>query len=342
MSINDYEIGTLATFPEFAEQTDSLIEKAFGYQNGHHFAADFAPLAGTHNFQNRHILFEINSHKVVGHIGCHPRAFCWNGEVIPVLLIGGIAIAETAQGQGLFKEMFLRVLAQYHSQCAFFLLWSDKHELYSKYDFYLAGRQWCYRAAGFEAHGDKVTLKDLSPSVLQEMQKLYQQTVNQSTFSPLRDGDDWKHLKAVTSSELRLLKEKDKLKGYYFRNKGMDLSGIVHDWAHVDGVAGLLRDAGAPGVIWAAENIVVDDEVMQDLQQVGLWRANTHPMALKKLSVLLDGAQVDWADPYFTVKSERGHFRLKAIDLLEEVFGHGKHGLRKSVLPVWVGGLDSI
>lgn len=342
MAEKHYEISNLATFPELAEQTNSLIERAFSYHSGHRFVADFAPLAGPHNYQNRSILFNPRSKEVVGHIGCQPRLFCWNGEVIPVVLIGGIAVAEVMRGQGLFKEMFLRVLAQHHSQCAFFLLWSDKHELYAKYDFYLAGRQWCYRQPGEKALGEPAKLADLDPVMIGQMQKLYQQTINQKSFSPLRDKDDWASLGKITSTDLFLIKQEDQLKGYYFRNKGMDLDGIVHDWAHEEGVRGLLRDAGAPGVIWAAENVAVGDETLQDLQQVGLWRANTHPMALKKLAGLLGGADVDWIDPNFVVRSKRGTFRLTPNDLLEEIFGHGKHGLRSQVLPVWVGGLDSI
>lgn len=342
MSKKSYEISTLETFPELVEQTNSLIESSFGYQNPYRFAADFAPLAGPHNFKNRHILFNPLTKTVLAHIGCHPRLFIWEGEVIPVVLIGGIAVDESERGQGLFKDMFLRVMAHYHSQCAFFLLWSDKHELYAKYDFYLAGRQWCYRVPGEDCKGELAQLNSLSPDVILEMNQLYQNTVNRRAFSPLRDSDDWERLKPVSSTELRLLKKHGKLSGYYFKNKGMDLAGVVHDWAHEEGVVGLLRDSGSPGVIWASENVEVPDHVLQDLQLVGLWRTNTHPMALKKLSGLLEGASVEWSDPYFVVKHSRGNYRLLPNDLIEEIFGNGKHGIRSRVLPVWIGGLDSI
>lgn len=336
-----FDFAQLSTFPELAEQTNLLVEEAFGYRNNHRFSADFAPLAGPHNFQNRHILLDPSTKHVVAHIGCLPRLFCWGGEVIPVVLIGGIAVDESTRGQGHFKEMFLRVLALYHSQCAFFLLWSDKHELYAKYDFILAGRQWCYRSVGAQ-RGEATTLTQLSETDFKQVKQLYRSCVNQHSFSPLRDDEDWEHVKAVTSSHLYLLRQDQQVTGYYFRDKGMDLEGIVHDWAHRDGVLGLLRDAGNPGVIWAAENAPVADEVMQDLQQVGLWRANSHPMALKKISGLLDGASVECQDTTFIVKNGRGTFRLSPNDLIEEIFGHGKHGLRSQILPVWVGGLDSV
>lgn len=342
MPQQSYEFSNLSTFPELTEQTNLLIETAFGYQNGHKYEVDFAPLVGTHNAQNRHILFDPSSKEVIAHIGCHLRSFCWNGEVIPVVLIGGIAVSEASRGLGLFKEMFIRVLSHYHSQCAFFLLWSDKHEMYAKYDFYLAGRQWCYRAQKGSNLGTKTSISSVSNETIEKMSKLYQQNVNQSTFSPLRDNEDWSHIKQITSAELYLIKKDERIKGYYFRNKGMDLNGIIHDWAHEDGVVGLLNDAGNPGVIWAAENVPVNDDILQDLQLVGLWRPNSHPMALKKISVLLEGAEVQWREPYFIVKTNDGSFNLTALDLLEEIFGHGKHGIRSSQLPVWIGGLDSI
>lgn len=337
-----YEFSNLSTFPELIEQTNLLIETAFGYQNGHKYAADFAPMSGEHNSQHRHILFDPATKEVVAHIGCLPRNFCWNGEVIPVILIGGIAVSESSRGQGLFREMFIRVLSLYHSQCAFFLLWSDKHEMYAKYDFYLAGRQWCYRAPHGNNLGIRSSMSTISQETLDSMNELYVRTVNQKTFSPLRDKEDWSHIKEITSTELYLLEKNETLQGYYFRNKGMDLEGIVHDWAHEDGVTGLLRDSGNPGVIWAAENAPVDDDVLQDLQLVGLWRPNTHVMALKKISILLEGAEVRWKEPYFIVKTQNGSYNLTAPDLLEEIFGHGKYGIRSSQLPVWVGGLDSV
>ena len=342
MSEKSYEFAQLSTFPELAEETNSLIEEAFGYRKPEHFSADFAPIAGAHNFQNRHILYDPNTKQVVGHVGCLPKTFTWQGEAIPVVMIGGIAVSQATRGQGLFRELFLRVLAHYHSQCAFFLLWSDKHELYAKYDFYLAGRQWCYRLPGDAAKGEIATIKTLPESTLQEMQQIYQGQINAKTFSPLRDRTDWKNIGDITSTELHLLRTNGKLAGYYFRNKGMDLTGVVHDWAHHEGVQGLLRDAGSPGVVWASENVPVDDEVLQDLQLVGLWRANTHPMALKKLSLLLGDAQVEWVDPHFVVKSARGTHRLSANEFMEELFSFGKYGIRNHPLPVWVGGLDSV
>ncbi len=337
-----YQYATLDAFPELADQTDQLIERGLNYLPPHRFAVDFAPLAGPQNLRNRHVLLDPTSGEVVAHVGCLVRSFCWEADVVPVAMLGGISVDESLRGQGLFHELFMRVLTHYHSQCAFFLLWSDKHEMYAKYGFQLAGRQWCYLTPGEGMRGETTRLANVDDATLAEMALLYRRTVNRSAFSPLRDAADWEALKSIRSSELRLLKENGRLRGYYFRGKGMDLEGIVHDWAHEEGVAGLLKDAGAPGVVWAAENVPVDDETRQDLQLVGLWRPNTHPMALAKLSVLLGGAEVMWQDPYFMVRSQKGTFRLRGEELLEEIFSYGKHGVRAQGIPVWVGGLDSI
>lgn len=342
MEENSYELAQLDTLPGLVDETNRLVEKSFSYQDSEQFSVDFLPLAGAHNLKNRHILIESGTRRVVAHLGVSQRSFCWKADIVPVTLIGGIAVAEELRGQGLFHRMLVSVISRYESQCALFLLWSDKHDMYHKYGFHLAGRQWCYRRLGKTAEGQLVKYKQLSESTKSWMADLYRRHVNQKCFSPLRDTQDWSLISDMTSTQLRLTGPIDKPTGYYFTGKGMDLGGIVHDWAHEEGVTGLLRESGSPGMIWAAHNEPVDDEIRQDLQQVGLWKLNTHPMAMQKISLLLDGAEVKWDFPHFHIRSERGSWKLLPEELLDEVFSYGTHGIRSSGVPVWVGGLDSV
>jgi predicted N-acetyltransferase YhbS len=339
---NTHEFVQLSVIPEMAEQADQLVEKAFGYVLPCRFRTDFAPLAGAHNLSHRYVLLDRTSQTVVAHVGVNLRSFIWEAETVPVAFLGGIAVDESVRGLGLFHRMFVNVIARYESQCAFFLLWSDKHDMYEKYGFHLAGRQWCYRVPGNDARGSLVRYSELSATTREWMASLYRDTINQRTFSPLRDVDDWRHIGEITSAELRLTGDPARPTGYYFLGKGMDLGGVVHDWAHEDGLEGLLRDSGAPGVVWAAQNADVGDHVRQDLQQLGLWRPNTHAMALQKFSLLLEGAHVTWTYPHFHVRNGRGSWKLLPQELLDEMYSYGAHGLRPQGVPVWVGGLDSV
>jgi len=331
-----YEYARLDAFPELADQTNSLIEAAFAYQKNFKFSVDFAPLAGPQHSHQRHILIDPASSTVVAHVGTRLKSFVWQGETIPVVMLGGIAVSEAERGQGLFQLLFERVLSTLHSQCALFVLWSDKHELYRKWHFNLAGKQWCYRTTRPEKPHSIERLIDLTPSERDSLAVIYRQHVNQNFFSPLRDESDWNDLAEITSAELIRMRD-----GYAFRGKGMDLKGVLHDFAHAEGVTGVTEELGNAGVIWAAKNEMVPDEVLQDLQQVGLWRPNTHPMALRKLSLLL-GFELNYRDDRFVVERNGVSLKMDAEELMDEIFNYGKHGLRSDGVPVYIGGLDSI
>jgi len=327
----------LDALPELAAQADSLIEEAFAYQKNFKFSVDFAPLTSPRNHHNRHVLVDTASQRVLAHVGLSPRNFVWDGEVIPVALLGGIAVAPGLRGQGLFQLLFERVLAQAQSQCAFFLLWSDKHELYEKWDFHLAGKQWCYRAApAKESLAPATKLEALPRDERERLAAIYRTSINRRYFSPLRDETDWDELCRITSADLHLFKE-----GYAFRNKGMDLTDVFHDLAHAEGIEALLPALYGHGQIWAPENLPVADDIYVDLQQVGLWKPNHHPMALRKLSHLL-GLEVNFRDGRFCVDRDGLLIKLRAEELLAELFNYGNHGLRKEAIPIYIGGLDSI
>jgi hypothetical protein len=181
-----------------------------------------------------------------------------------------------------------------------------------------------------------ILLKDATAKDKERIASLYRTEVNQNYFSPLRDEADWDDFALITSAELILMKE-----GYAFRGKGMDLQGVIHDFAHLKGVTGVLSDLGNAGVVWAARNESCEDHVLQELQQVGLWRPNTHPMALKKISHLM-GSEVNYRDHAYIVERKGHSIKLNAEELLDEIFNFGKHGIKKDSVNVYIGGLDSI
>ena len=336
MSNQSYEYARLDVLPELATQAKSLIEEAFAYQKNFKFDVDFAPLTTADNAKNRHLIINTATNTVVAHVGVKLKSFVWQGETVPVAMLGGIAVREELRGQGLFQALFQKALDDVRSQCALYILWSDKHELYRRWDFYLAGKQWCYRTSNPLKGISATRYRDISVEDKQRVQTQYRQLINQRYFSPIRDERDWLEIEAITSAHFYLLPQ-----GYAFEGKGMDLQGVIHDAAHTHGVAGLLDDLGNAGVVWNAINEPVDDEIMQDLQQVGLWCPNSHSMALRKLSHLF-GREVNFRDGIFVVENNGVPIKLDAESLIDELFNYGKHGLRSDAIPVYIGGLDSI
>ncbi len=337
MSEKYYEFATLSTFPELGDQANLLIEEVFAYSKKHSFKTDFAPLTSSRNLSQRFVLIDSSNMEVVAHIGTRMRNFIWSNETIPVCMIGGVAVKKALQGRGIFKSLMERVLSTLESQCAFFLLWTDKHEMYEKWNFYLAGKQWCYRTNSIATKVSRKTLySELTHSEQKKIQELYKREINGRFFSPIRDEDDWKDVANITSSDLYLFGE-----GYFFKNKGMDLQDVVHECVGTLSINDVLKVIGEKIQLWHPLNQSVDDHVQQDLQQVGLWRINKHPMALKKISLLL-GANVETQDWDFVVRSQGSTFSLKSHELLEEIFGYGNFNIRKNSVPLYISGLDSI
>lgn len=337
MSEKYYEFTTLSAFPELEDQTNLLIEEEFSYLKNHSFKTDFAPLTNARNLSHRYILIDSENMKVVAHIGTRLRDFIWMGETIPVCMIGGVAVKKELQGMGIFKSLMERTIHTLESQCALFLLWTDKHELYEKWDFYLAGKQWSYRSTQVSTHTFHKTLyRDLSEDKKEEIKELYLKEITTKFFSPLRDEEDWKDIESITSTDLYVYDE-----GYFFMNKGMDLIDIVHESVSRLSINEFINLLGSKGILWHPSNQQVDDHILQDLQLVGLWKINRHPMALKKISHLL-GKRIEVQDLDFLVKDETQSYVLKSHELLEEIFGYGNFNLKKESIPIYISGLDSI
>ena len=337
MSEKYYEFASLSAFPELESQANLLIEEVFAYTKKYSFKTDFAPLTSHRNLSQRFVLIDSSRMEVVAHIGTRMRDFLWNTDTIPVCMIGGVAVKKELQGRGIFKSLMERTIATLESQCAFFLLWTDKHEMYEKWGFYLAGKQWCYRTntpASLESH--KTLYSKLNQEEQKTIQSLYKKEINARYFSPLRNEDDWQDIADITSSDLYVFEN-----GYYFKNKGMDLQDVVHESVTTQSINQLLKVIGDKAQLWHPLNQPVDDHVQQDLQLVGLWRINKHSMALKKISLLL-GAKVETHDWDFCVKHDGRNYSLKSHELLEEIFGYGNFNLRKDSVPLFISGLDSI
>jgi predicted N-acetyltransferase YhbS len=337
MEKKQYEFASLSSFPELEAQANELIEEVFSYSKDHSFKVDFAALASTRHLGERFVLIDSAKFEVVAHIGTRIRDFIWQSQVIPVCMIGGVAVKKDLQGQGIFKFLMDKVLSDLDSQCALFLLWSDKHEMYEKWDFYLAGKQWCYRSNQTSAIKiDQQTYSSLSEEQKKSLKSFYKSHINKNFFSPLRSDDDWQDIEQIKSSHYIPLED-----GYLFMNKGMDLNGIIHECVTSESINSLMNRIGDLGILWYPNNEPVDDHIMQDLQLVGLWKINKHPMALKKLSDML-GLKVDFQSDEFLVTNSTGSYPLKSFELLEEIFGYGNFGFRKTNIPIFISGLDSI
>lgn len=224
------DIKNLEEAPQYKDKTIALIEKQFGYTKDNHFEIDFYPLINPNNLKNCYIL--LDQDEVIAHIGCREVAFNL-GDLHPVNMFGGIAVSEEHQGQGHFKKLFEYVLER-HSDVAMSFLWSDKLDLYEKFDFYPCGdlNQYTQDVLGTKGFSITETSFDKLPGEdFQQLQQIYQLS---EEIRLNRSADEWNQLKNITSSQLYLIHRNDVLINYFVKNKGQDLQEIIHEYGYID------------------------------------------------------------------------------------------------------------
>ncbi len=239
--------------PELLSPTVKLIEESFGYTPKQSFQVDFAPLMHPSNLHN--CFAYLHQNQLVAHIGCLPRQTM--NPQLELVLLGGIAVAPSMRGKGIFKALLNHCLQQFSNASAI-MLWSDLHQLYAHFDFYPCFEYFEYQQNQPQKQQFECThYQNLKKSEQEQIQQLYQQKV-QNHFSIHRQQKHWDILSTITSAQWWIRRNpKNEIIGYAVRGKGMDLTNIIHEYS------------------WPAEFIY-------ELSQLGiLWSANHYPQLQK-------------------------------------------------------------
>ena len=214
------------------EKTIKLIETSLSYTKHYDYSVDFAPLMNEENLSCCHIVFIQETQEVIAHIGFLKKDLLINSRTYPVGLIGGVCVHEKYQGQGLFKKLFEKMVRFYGESVGVFMLWSEKVDLYKKFDFHLCIEQReIKKTTGTNQGFTQTKYYLLTDKEKMQIKRLYnEQILNQySSFS--RNEKDWRKVEEITSSDLYIKKVDDKIVGYFFMNKGQDLQGVIHEIA---------------------------------------------------------------------------------------------------------------
>lgn len=221
------KLSTLKDSPQHYKDVLTLIEKNFHYQRPESFAVDFAPLMHNSNHAHNFILVDEVSNTLVAHIGVSLRL--WKEH--PVALLGGIAVSEEFQGQGIFKKLFEEIIKRYEKHVEAFVLWSDLHEMYKKYDFLplksmiQTGEKNFHKPEGYQ----ETNFHKLHENEKKEITQLYL-TMSKSYETLQRSEEDWKRIFAITSTKVFVSKNaQGHITRYFCLGKGMDLHDIIHE-----------------------------------------------------------------------------------------------------------------
>jgi predicted N-acetyltransferase YhbS len=325
------EIFNLKDRPQYIKDATSLIESSFGYDSNNQFAVDFYPLMNENNHQHCHVL--IKDEKVMAHVGVLPKKIRCNDQEFTLHFYGGIAVAEEARGKGLFKSLFNNVLKEY-KQCSFHLLWSEKIELYHKFNFYPAIDQMEYAQEGNSVKGFiKTQFNQLTENEKNQVQSLYEKLPYLKIY---RSENDWNILAAITSSDLYIKKEDDDIIDYFFINKGADLQGIIHEHSPLD--SDKLKKLQAYGKVWTPRPI--GKEVCMPLFAALIKPGKQFDQFIKSYIPEMTINKINHESIEFHYGEEEIYLPLS--EFLTGVFGPGRFDELQELPPLFISGMDSI
>ena len=239
------EIKKIKDHPNFLEQTLALIEDSFGYDKENSFYNDFYPLMNEKNHDHLYIVTEDD--RVIAHIGALTKKIQIKNNSYSFTMFGGIAVSKNYRGKGLFKKLFNQVLNEYKANQAFYLLWSDKLELYQQFGFYPCGELKSYSKENIHSHFIKSQFKDLSRNDLKLLKNLYNSA---HEIRPERLEEDWNNLIKMTSIDLYIKRDKkNNIENYFIMNKGQDLNNTIHEYGEAE------KEMLSHGNLWTVKEL---------------------------------------------------------------------------------------
>lgn len=335
---------SLAKHPEYFEETLHLIEESLNYDEKNKFEIDFYPLMNQMNAPHCHILLDENK-KVVAHIGFKKRSLSIGKITFPIILIGGICVHYNIRGQGIFRSFFEESLAAYKEDSTLALLWSDQQLLYEKFDFYQAG-------SIIQTGNEEFTIDNAPDFIVRgslqdketfdEVKTIYNSGIRDKFLSLKREESNWDEIFEIKSTELYLIKRAQITDGYFFKDKGADLSGVIHEIAFRENDEYYLERL-KHYQIWLPEHAYSKITGTKNLYTCFIKSCNNDLFKnfIKIYSnEMIDIIKMDSQKIIFSF--EGGTLELNKSTFLQIIFGPGRAQELTKLRPFFISGLDSI
>src|SRR5690606_8359310 len=249
--------------------------------------------------------------------------------------MGGIAVDEEYQGQGIFSYMMNEVKKIHHAEVAAFILWSDLASMYEKHGFYLCGSQ--YPLARNSRENNYIHLINANGSEQKEIKKIHKNFFQKHFAYIERTESDWQQLFTSKSCEI-WVNDRQNITSYFIKNKGQDLHNIIHEYATLEDRKEFLKTISHWGEVW----------MTQDYFHEG----NAHFQFL-----LSAGKKIDHLVNHLTegdivvehVSGDECQFKFKGTDYIMScsdffsgVFGPARFSELKNNKDLFIAGWDSI
>lgn len=231
--MNDITIKKLSETPQLKEKVLKIIHQELKYGENNSFSRDFYPLFNSQN--HNHCYLALKGQEVIGHIGVKKRIFGTKKIETTVALLGGIVIKKEFQGQGILKYFLNKIIEELQNEVAFYILWSDLTALYNKFSFWECGETAQLGDNEFLADPQfKLVLpQNLNVIQINKIKDLYTKYFENKFLCLKRSALDWEEIFKTTSCNLYIQEKNDDIKGYFFKDKGHDLQGIIHEMANI-------------------------------------------------------------------------------------------------------------
>jgi GNAT superfamily N-acetyltransferase len=321
----------LEEVPNFVQKAVNLIENSFGYTAENSFAVDFYPLMKKSNYKNCHII--IDNDEVIAHIGVLERQLEINNKLHTIYMYGGIAVSDKYRGKGIFKDFFNSLLEQY-KDCALHLLWSEKLDLYKKFNFYPCIGLYEYKKESFE-HSyiiDKTKLKDIDSEILNKIKELY---IN-NDVRIVRSNQHWEELKRISSSDIFLVYQQKELTNYFIMNKGADLIKIIHEYGFMNYEQ--LQIMRNYGTVWSSTQLGSNNNSIY----ASVARVGEIKLFSSFIKDMTNFEIVQVSKEVVEFKNNNDIYKQSLADFIVGVLGPGKYKELEKTANIYITGLDSI
>lgn len=341
MGKNFPQIKNLREKPSCFEATLKLIEESFSYKAPNSFQTDFAPLMDRSNHHNCFILIDEND-GVLAHVGVKERKINIENESFTITMLGGIAVDKTHRGQGHFQTLFQDVLAEKRSDATLFLLWSDQESLYTKFGFHLCGEQFELSQKDHNKEFKLTTYAQLTPTQKEDVKVLYNNSFKKIYLSTERDASDWNLLEKITSSELYYQEADSKITAYFFKGKGQDLGGIIHEYGSSHDITSHLEAIRNYGKVWMGARLIETESLHYQFMLAPADTKNFCRFIKRYTNDLIDLRDLNLMkqEAYFDFNQET--LALSIEEFLRGIFGPAPFEELGDLRPVFFSGLDSI
>ena len=333
---------TLDKHPDLYNETISLIEREFNYPQDHSFKIDFYPLINKNNLQHCHIL--IYEGHVIAHIGIKLRNIGNNKFSSPVALIGGIAVNSKYHGQGVFRDFFEKVLDDHKNYVSLFLLWGNLDQLYQKFGFIQAGgiiQTGTGHIINLEQF-EKTKLIHLNNNDYSKVKCLYHDHVLTRYLSLGRSERDWEEIKETTSTDIYLYRKEGNVVGYFFANKGADLSNIIHEYVFPELLDNEILNILSSYSLWLPEKYNTRFNKKEKLYAALFCPGRNFPRLIESWSnEKISQVEIDHHNISFIFNSET--FTLTLEEFIQGIWGPNPIEEFESIgKPIYISGADSI